>query len=258
MLKLALEKELTEFSANPIDAVEGGLIVAQIIDRNAEVSWFRQELDKLVLEIGPGSAGHIVNGLRNRGFTGAKDNYYALGNSRLDVVMRTRQGIPISLALVAMGVAQKCEIDTQGINFPRHFMLRIGDELVDPFAMRIASNEELTKWLIDNRVDAQTAFQVATPTEIINRMLNNVRMLFQQTREHVRALEISDYQLILFPENYVIHLERAEIWGKLGDSEMVVGELRKALEFSPDQDFTRRIQQRLVVMEDLHSDLELN
>jgi len=258
MLKLALEKELTEFSANPIDPVEGGLIVAQIIDRNAEVSWFRQELDRLVLEIGHGPPAHIVDCLRNEGFMGAKDKYYALENSRLDVVMRTKQGIPISLALVVMGVAQRCKIDAQGINFPRHFMLRIGDQLVDPFAMRIASNEELTKWLIDNRVDIQSAFQVATPTQIINRMLNNVRMLFQQTREHVRALEISDYQLILFPENYVIYLERAEIWGNLGDSEMVVGELRKALEFSPDQDFTKRIEERLVLMEDLHSDTELN
>ena len=147
MLKLALEKELTEFSANPIDAVEGGLIVAQIIDRNAEVDWFRQELDRLAFEIGPGPAIHIVDCLRNRGFIGAKDNYYSLDNSRLDMVMRTKQGIPITLALVVMGVSQKTEIDVQGINFPRHFMLRIGDQFVDPFAMRIASSEELSTWL---------------------------------------------------------------------------------------------------------------
>ena len=258
MLKLALEKELTEFSANPIDAVEGGLIVAQIIDRNAEVDWFRQELDRLAFEIGPGPAIHIVDCLRNRGFIGAKDNYYSLDNSRLDMVMRTKQGIPITLALVVMGVSQKTEIDVQGINFPRHFMLRIGDQFVDPFAMRIASSEELSKWLTENRVNAQDAFQVATPSQIVNRMLNNIRMLFQQTREYVRALEISDYQLMLLPENYVIYLERAEIWGNLGDSEMVVGELRKALEFSPGPDFSKRVEERLVSLEGLSPPADLN
>ena len=258
MLKLALEKELTEFSANPTDAVEGGLIVAQIIDRNAKVDWFRQELDRLAFEIGPGSAIHIVDCLKDKGFTGAKDNYYSLDNSRLDLVMRTKQGIPITLALVVMGVSQKCEIDVQGINFPRHFMLRIGDQFVDPFAMRIASNEELSKWLTENGVDARSAFQVATPSQIVNRMLNNIRMLFQQNREYVRALEISDYQLMLLPENYVIYLERAEIWGKLGDSDMVVGELRKALEFSPDRDFSKRVEERLVMLEGLGSQSDLN
>lgn len=221
------------------------MVVARIIDRNAEVSWARQELDRLALEVGQGGADHICAALTQRGFAGAKGNYYDVNNSRVDVVLRSRRGIPISLAVVVMALAQRFGLDTVGVNFPRHFMLMVDGVLVDPFAMKVAAMDELKQWLEQNQIDAEQAFQRATPADIVLRMLNNVRMILQSSGEFVRALELSDYQLMLVPENYGVYVERSDIWMRLGDADMVRQELRKALEFAPSPAIAERIEDRI-------------
>jgi regulator of sirC expression with transglutaminase-like and TPR domain len=71
------------------------------------------------------------------GFAGNTDQYYAAENSYLPMVLQTKRGIPIVLALVYKAVAEGVGLKVQGVNSPAHFLVRMqaGEEelIVDPF-----------------------------------------------------------------------------------------------------------------------------
>ena len=245
LISLPFEAELASFIDRPEDAVEGALIVASIIDKDAEVDWARRELDRLAADFGAGDARHICDELRRLGFQGAGRNYYDVDNSRLDSVLRSKRGIPISLAMVIAGVARRIGLSTEGVNFPRHFLLTVADELVDPFELKVTSMEASREWLTDNNLDPNQAFAVASPIDIVLRMLNNVRSILQSSGDYLRALELSDYQLMLVPEHYGLYIERADVWMRLGDRDMVLRELNSALEHAPSRTIAERIADRI-------------
>ncbi|XP_033111559.1 F-box only protein 21-like [Anneissia japonica] len=58
-------------------------------------------------------------------FEGNKDDYYNPNNSFIDKVLETKQGIPISLAVIYSAVARRLGITLDPVNFPNHFILRL-------------------------------------------------------------------------------------------------------------------------------------
>lgn len=71
------------------------------------------------------------------GFAGNTDQYYVAANSYLPVVLQTKRGLPIILALIYKAVAEGVGLEVEGINAPGHFLVRVrsGGEwmIVDPF-----------------------------------------------------------------------------------------------------------------------------
>jgi regulator of sirC expression with transglutaminase-like and TPR domain len=70
------------------------------------------------------------------GFRGDRQTYHDPDNSYLNRVLERRAGIPISLAVVLMALGRRMRLRVEGINFPGHFLVRIGGEpgtVVDPF-----------------------------------------------------------------------------------------------------------------------------
>ncbi len=59
------------------------------------------------------------------GFGGNVNNYYDPENSYLNAVLRTRRGIPISLAVLWMELAQGLGLHARGVAFPGHFMVKV-------------------------------------------------------------------------------------------------------------------------------------
>ena len=59
------------------------------------------------------------------GFRGNTSNYYNPNNSYIDKVLETRQGIPITLCILYMLIANRAGVFLEPINFPRHFLLRL-------------------------------------------------------------------------------------------------------------------------------------
>lgn len=58
-------------------------------------------------------------------FHGNEQHYYDVRNSYVHLVLRNRTGIPISLAIVYMAVAERLGIRVRGVNSPGHFLLRV-------------------------------------------------------------------------------------------------------------------------------------
>lgn len=247
----SIEAALRGFLATDEDPVEGALIVARILDADADVDWARAEVAAIADRVaradphGSFTPADLVAAVAGEGFKGAGDRYYEVDNSILDRVLRNRRGIPISLGVVLIGVARHLGFDAQGVNFPRHFLVTIDDLLVDPYAVAPTTLENCRKWLADNNVSEQGAFDLTRPKDVVLRMLNNARLLIQNGGDFVRALDISDYQLLVVPDYYGLYVERADAWLGLNAPEMVVQELEKAAERAPDAKTAERLRERI-------------
>ena len=257
-MDLRLKEALERFLDGGDDPVEGALIVAAIVDEHADANWSRDEIGRLADAIdkhGEITPQRIVRQFAEFGFQGAHKNYYDVDNSVLHRVLRSRRGIPISLGVVLIGIARRLGLDALGVNFPRHFLITIGDLLVDPFAVSPTTVDHCRRWLEENQVDETDAFNIADASDIAMRMLNNVRMLAQGRGDYSRALEISDYQLMIVPDSYGLYVERADAWLGLRAPEMVVHELEQAVRHAPDEALAERLRERIAQARRLRSEV---
>lgn len=246
MNELPLAEELKAFARCAVSAVEGALIVARIARANTDVDWCRAELHRLAGEAGHGaSPEELVSYLRARGFAGA-DSYYETDNSSLECVLRSHRGIPITLAMVVIGTSNSIGITATGINFPGHFMVSLDGRLFDPFIMQPIDDEERQAWLAGAGAAEQDAFKIATPIDVVQRMLTNLRVLAQSRGDHELALELTEYQLIVAPNSLSIHVDRAALWTALGVMEMAKRELEKAIALAPNATIRARFENLLL------------
>ncbi|MEI7465173.1 MAG: transglutaminase-like domain-containing protein, partial [Burkholderiales bacterium] len=59
------------------------------------------------------------------GFRGNVNNYYDPGNSYVHEVLRTRRGIPITLAILYVEMATHIGLRAHGVSFPGHFLVKV-------------------------------------------------------------------------------------------------------------------------------------
>jgi regulator of sirC expression with transglutaminase-like and TPR domain len=147
------------------------------------------------------------------GFRGNTDDYYNPANSYLPEVLRTRQGIPITLVLVYKAVAERIGIHVEGINAPGHFLAAIQDVetrsagsaaplLVDPFygGVVLDRDEAVARLSLASGRPIEPAdyvFSPATHDQWLMRMLNNLVAIFAHTGRERDALAMQELQAVL-------------------------------------------------------------
>ena len=232
-MALPLESEFRAFAADAADPIEGALLISRLVYPETSSTWCRDELQRLAAACGDApDAVRMTDTLRRAGFGGA-DDYYQPENSALELVLRKQRGIPISLAMVLVGVARSRGMHATGINFPNHFLVQVDGRVVDPFALEVLDDAVLLKRVSATGLTAVQALRPATATEVVVRMLNNLRTLAASRHDYQRALELSDYQMLLTPGSYLVHLARAELWYASEVPAMVRAELEWARDCAP-------------------------
>jgi regulator of sirC expression with transglutaminase-like and TPR domain len=191
------------------------------------------------------------------GFAGNQTDYYDPRNSFLNDVLDRRTGIPITLAIVYMEVGRRCGLQIEGIGFPGHFLCKVrlqgGELVVDPFHRgQLLGAEDLKKLLGSTAGDKAKLdprmLQTAKPRDILVRMLQNLRALYQQRDDAPRALSAVDRILLLAPEDTRALRERAQLYEMLGGSLAAAADLDRVLRLEPqalDAEVLRARVQRL-------------
>ena len=133
------------------------------------------------------------------GFQGNQQEYYHPANSCLNEVLTKRVGIPITLSIVYMEVARRIGRTVHGIGLPGHFIVQYEDEhvtaFIDPFhAGRLMFETEcfdLAREItgLDISADAGVLRPVGK-RQILIRMLNNLRSVYFQRQEPLKAIEV--------------------------------------------------------------------
>jgi regulator of sirC expression with transglutaminase-like and TPR domain len=173
-------------------------------------------------------------------FGGNVNNFYDPDNSYLNAVLRTRRGIPISLAVLWMELAQGLGLHARGIAFPGHFMVKVslpkGQVVIDPFNGQSLSREELNERLEmykrprglveDFDVPLGLYLQAARPREIVGRMLRNLKEIHVTQNDWPRLIAVLDRLIILVPDAWVEYRDRGLAWAEQGDAARAVDDLQ--------------------------------
>lgn len=237
--------DFERFAAEPMNAIDGALLISRVVHPATDPAWCRAELRRLADTIGAAAApATVVAALRTAGFSGATD-YYARSNSALEIVLRERRGIPISMAMVVVGVGECLNLPAVGINFPGHFLVEVDSQLIDPYSLSLIDDADRRARLDACGVPAAEALKPATPVDITLRMLNNLRGLAIAVRDFAHAIELTDYQLILAPRAYAVHLARVELWVAMGAMGMAQRELETAIPLAPNAKARSELQAAL-------------
>jgi len=187
---------------------EGAITIAKVNGRRvceAEISRQISEIVKSVKEKvasreNPHEIIHCINGVlcKDFGFKGVSSrDYYNIENNFIDVVVREKKGIPISLGILYLVVARHMGIQLVGLNIPQHFLIyypgakattnekeQIDTDLapdalfIDSYGGKIMTTEECLSFIptVTNRTiraEDLPRFKMDT-VDIYTRMLRNI------------------------------------------------------------------------------------
>ncbi|NVO07314.1 MAG: tetratricopeptide repeat protein [Rhodoferax sp.] len=181
-------------------------------------------------------------------FGGNLNNYYDPDNSFIPVLLKTRRGIPISLAVLWMELAQGLGLSVSGIGFPGHFMVKInlpmGQAVIDPMSGQSLSREELSERLEPYRShsspsdDMETPLglylQSAPPRDIIARMLHNLKEIYRTQEDWPRMLAVQERLIVLLPEVWSEYRDRGLAHAEMGNTEQALADLECYLVHTDD------------------------
>lgn len=133
------------------------------------------------------------------GFQGNTENYYSENNSLLPRIIETRRGIPISLTLIYMFIAERAGMKVHGVNLPGHFIARHGETFFDPFHCgRILNREDCAEILTrQHLVLADHHLLPATPRQIFLRILVNLLYIYNLTGNLRKRSQVNSWIRIL-------------------------------------------------------------
>ncbi|MFP5414121.1 MAG: SirB1 family protein [Gammaproteobacteria bacterium] len=220
-----------------LDLIEAALLIAAEHDASLDLAACRAQLDALAQRARAAlvtDAARLCGFLAEaEGFRGNARDYYNPDNSYLDRVLATRSGIPISLALIYLRIAEALGLEAAGVGFPGHFLVRIAApgsataELIDPFTGRTLSRDDCRALLhTGTRGTVEFSEQLLQPArkrEILQRMLRNLKMIYLQREDFGESLSLCDRLLLIDTDSLqdvmdrVLILEKLECFGPAAD-----------------------------------------
>jgi regulator of sirC expression with transglutaminase-like and TPR domain len=145
-------------------------------------------------------------------FRGNVTEFYDPQNSFLNHVIDRRTGNPLSLAVVLLAVCRRAGVEVQGVSFPGHFLVRAAKAsgemvTIDPFDGRV-----LTPSVLHSLYESATGdpgeiddqfLQPASHKQIVLRMLNNLRAIYELRGDQDRLRFVLERMALLSPSEEV-------------------------------------------------------
>jgi regulator of sirC expression with transglutaminase-like and TPR domain len=225
----ALEQAFVNFGRDTqATELTAALLVARLLDATVDTAAVQAAITVLA-DSGPSQRPWTL--LAEAGYGGAADAHDGLDNSHIGRVIETRRGLPITLAVLLIELARRGGCQATGINFPSHFLVHVDDTLIDPFAMAPVAAAQCLQWLPPGERDRPQAalFAPASAHGVALRMLNNVKNVLAGRGVWHQALDVVEAQLAVVPGQPVLHLERAELWLRMGSPRSARAALEAAL-----------------------------
>lgn len=179
------------------------------------------------------------------GIFGDQDCYDRADSSCLNRVIETGRGLPITLSILYLAVAERLGIDLRGVSAPKHFLTRYesveGTFFVDPFARgRLLSQGECIKWICGisglNRSEVRAALKSVGPRTIVIRLLNNLKALHARQENWTAAWMVQHRLTALQPCSYQERRDLALISLRANRPGHAIDLLRSCLQTCPTDD----------------------
>ena len=224
--------EIAQLQDHQISLDRAALIIAAETQKDLDVGAYLAMLDSLALTLqkkiskDPAvAAQQLIDFIhKDERFKGNTNDYYAPDNSYLNRVIDTRQGIPLSLALIHLALGNRLNINIKGINFPGHFLIQyeaFENRIIDPFTGRKLSQSDCATLL--KQIAGPTAvinpshMQQATNIGILARLLDNLKQIHWRAKNWQSASHCLRQQILLMPEQYEFQVQYGAVKEMQGD-----------------------------------------
>jgi len=193
------------------------------------------------------------------GFAGNVNDYYAPANSYLHEVLRTRRGIPISLAVLRLELARGVSLQADGVGFPGHFMVKVrlpqGQVVIDPFTGESQSPEQLAEriaalrpngaWREETEVPLALYLQPAQAREVLARMLRNLRDIHRSSNDIGQWFAVQDRLIVLLPQAWAEYRDRGLMHAAHGRRAQALQDVQIYLARQPGAPDARTLREQL-------------
>lgn len=182
---------------------------------------------------------------RELGFGGNINHFYDIGNSLLPQVIATRRGVPISLAVLFMEIAQQIGLQVKGIAFPGRFLMRLsvssGEIILDPLSGTSLTREALEEWLLPYIEPAEDPLKnvlahhlhAAHPREMLACMLRDLKPVLVEDGNWEAFLAVQQRLVVLLPEDITERRDRGLAYANLSCPQPALQDLETYLAKRP-------------------------
>ena len=237
------------------DLCEAAFLIAMQLQPETDVVSYRQTLAGMVAAL-PARIGATAD-VQTRiellntyfydelGFGGDKQDYYLPDNSLLPRVIERRRGIPITLAVIYLRLAQAGGLDAYGIGFPAHYLLGVRDGrdsiILDPFDRGQALTraqlrkmlEQLSQTRIDDRILERNLLP-ASKADTVVRMLRNLKQIYIEAQKVEPALACIEMILSIVPQAPDELRDRGMIYQHIEYTQGAISDLTTYLKLVPE------------------------
>ncbi|MEL6231889.1 MAG: transglutaminase-like domain-containing protein [Cyanobacteria bacterium J06627_3] len=257
------QQQFRHLIAQPsLNLAAAALCPAQEIYPNCNPADCYQQLDDIATAISPNISAYPLKTIQainhqlytELGFSGNQIDYYDPDNSYLNRVLERRLGIPITLALVYLEVAQRLDFPMVGVGMPGHFLIRPTIEdmavYVDPFDQGEVLFASDCQAIFHRLYGANAAWNLAylnpiTAKSLLARLLTNLKLIYLNRRDLRHTLTILDYLLLLSPNQPSNSRDRGLVHYQLQNLLAARSDLETYLAHSPEAPDRDQISQLL-------------
>jgi regulator of sirC expression with transglutaminase-like and TPR domain len=251
-----------------IDLAKASLIYAksQYLDLNIKKyldnlnNWTKDIRQQLPTEKYPLKIIKLINQylFEDLGFSGNTENYYDHRNSYLNEVIDRKTGIPITLAVVYLTIAQNLDFPMVGIGMPGHFLIRPDFEEAGLFVDVFNRGEILfpedceakLSQIYQQPVKLELHFlNPVSKRQILARMLTNLKFIYFNNQQLELALSMSNGIDLLFPDNPLEKRFRGLLAFRLGQMQLALADLKFYLAAMPEAEDFDSIQKLVDTLE---------
>ena len=223
-----------------INLAEAALALAVTQDPQLDPEPARQHLATLVQHLKDfGSLNHLhdqVRALRHvlgtlHRYHGDDAVYDSLEGANLIHTIERRAGLPVTLGIIYLHVAEALGWTMRGLNVPQHFLLELesldGIIVLDPFCTGVTIRPSQLDGLvaeddIEDNADIIDGIARMTKRDVLLRLQNNVKRCQLAAGRAEEAIETLKTMLLLAPR-------REDLWREVGLLQADTGQMRAAI-----------------------------
>ncbi|MGO1793629.1 MAG: SirB1 family protein [Oceanisphaera sp.] len=191
------------------------------------------------------------------GFAGDWERFFSVDNCVIHQVLSRRRGIPVTLAIVILYLCERFNIHAEGIGFPGHFLVRIGQdehsEIIDPFTGKALTRDKMKLMLRGARGNLATLkpvhLSVAEPVEILTRLLNVSKGAFIHHQQLEQALMCCELLLTLKPDCPFERRDRGFLYQQLDCHQLAAEDFEYFIEQCPDDPVSDVLKAQMLALD---------
>jgi regulator of sirC expression with transglutaminase-like and TPR domain len=189
-------------------------------------------------------------------FAGDTQHYYSAENCLLDHVLTQRCGLPITLGIVLMHLANSVEIPVRGVCFPGNFLVMFPDDtpvFIDPFTGEEWGREQQSLMLRASlgdltQMDAKY-IKESNQRQILQRLLNITKACMLQARRLPDTLRCTSVLLTMNPDDPYEIRDRGLVYEQLACPQLAANDYSYFIEQRPQDPVATMLKIQLACLD---------